>query len=89
MDTQRAHAARQTRKRIRLEPGIFQDRNRQAAAVILADAEKYGGPVAGLVRWATLVLSRKEVESAAAEVGKNQRALFCNSVSRLGTTEAI
>ncbi len=73
---QRTFAARQTRKRIRLQPEIDQDKNRQAAAVILADAEKYGGEQAGVVRWAKSVMARKEIEPAAPEVGKNQSTLF-------------
>jgi hypothetical protein len=71
----RALAARQTRKRIRSAPGDHQDQNRTAAAVILEDAEKYGGELAGVVRWATLVLARKEEPTAPAP-GKNQRELF-------------
>ena len=59
---QRALVARQTRKRIRSAPGILQDQNRQAAAVILADPETYGEEKAGLVRWAKLVMGRKEAE---------------------------
>jgi hypothetical protein len=72
----RALAARQTRKRIRSAPGDLQDQNRQAAAVILEDAEKYGGPDAGLVRWAMAVVARKESELVVPEVRKNQSTLF-------------
>jgi hypothetical protein len=72
---QRALAARQTRKRIRSAPENHQDQNREAAAVILADQERYGGQKGGLVRWATLVLSRK-VELEPPEAKKNQGELF-------------
>ena len=73
---QRALAARQARKRIKSAPEIHQDQNRQAAAVILADPEKYGGEQAGVVRWARSVMARKEAEPAAPAVRKNQSTLF-------------
>jgi len=44
--------------------------------VILADPETYGGEQAGLVRWATLVMSRKKFEPAALDVRKNQNTFF-------------
>ena len=43
--------------------------------MILADQERYGGQKGGLVRWATLVLSRK-VELEPPEAKKNQGELF-------------
>jgi len=48
-----------------------------AAAVILEDAEKYGGEQAGVVRWAKSVMARKEAdELTAPAVGKNQSAFI-------------
>jgi hypothetical protein len=73
---QSALAARQSGKRVRSAPAINQEQNRQAAAVILADREKYGGEQAGLVRWATLVLAPKDAEPVAPEFRKIQSTLF-------------
>jgi hypothetical protein len=43
--------------------------NLEAARVILADIERYGGESAGLVQWARLIVKRTEAPPADWEAG--------------------
>lgn len=46
----------------------YDAQNRLAARLILADPERFGGPEAGLVRWARLVVERQTSEQEQGEL---------------------